>query len=123
MPIIRATEATTYEVHGSTFRSYVAPSRLQTDVCTWQVEVPPNLQGARHRPSRDEVLRVLSGQLVVSTDGESPTLHAGDVAFIRAGSDLRLDGGPEGGTAWVCTTPGLEAVMDDGSRITPQWAN
>ena len=123
MPIIRASEATTYEVHGSTFHSYVAPSRLQTDVCTWQVEVPPNLQGATHRPSRDEVIRVLTGQLVASTNGESASLDAGDVVFIRAGSDLRLDGGPEGGTAWVCTTPGLEAVMNDGSRITPPWAN
>jgi len=123
VPIIRATEATTYEFHGSTFYSFVAPSRLQTDVCTWQVEVPPNLQGTTHRPSRDEVLRVLTGRLVVSTGGESTFLDAGDVAFIRAGSDLRLDGGPEGGTAWVCTTPGLEAVMDDGSRITPPWAN
>ena len=123
MTIIRASEATTYEVHGSTFHSYVAPFRLQTDVCTWQVEVPPNLQGATHRPSRNEVLRVLSGQLLVSTNGESTFLDAGDVAFIRAGNDFRLDGGPDGGTAWVCTTPGLEAVMDDGSRITPPWAS
>lgn len=123
MPIIRATEATTYEVHGSTFLSYVAPSRMQTDVCAWQVEVPQNLQGATHRPSRDEVLRVLSGQLIVSTNGESTSVDVGDVVFIRAGSDLRLDGGPEGGKAWVCTTPGLKAVMDDGSRIVPPWAN
>ena len=64
-----------------------------------------------------------TGQLVASTDGESASLDAGDVVFIRAGSDFRLDGGPEGGTAWVCTTPGLEAVMNDGSRITPPWAN
>ena len=84
MPIIRASEATTYEVHGSTFHSYVAPSRQPTDVCTWQVEVPPNLRGATHRPSRDEVLRVLSGQLVVSTDGESGSLDSGDVVFIRS---------------------------------------
>ncbi len=123
MTIIRSTEATTYDVHGSTFHSFVAPSRLPTDVCTWQVDVPPDLQGAAHRPTRDEVLRVLSGQLVVTTDGASASLCAGDVAFIRAGSEFRLDGGPDGGTAWVCTTPGLEAVMDDGSRITPPWAN
>ena len=123
MPIIRADEATSYEVHGSTFHSYVAPSRMQTDVCGWQVEVPPNLEGAAHRPTRDEVLRVLSGQLVVTTDGEITPLQPGDVAFIKAGSALRLDGGPEGGAAWVCTTPGMQAVMEDGSRIAPQWAN
>ena len=123
MPIIRATEATTYEVHGSTFDSYVAPSRFETQVCAWRVEVPPNLEGASHRPTHDEVLLVLTGQLIVTLDGETTTLRVGDVALIQAESELRLSGGPEGGTAWVSTTPGLEAVMGDGSRITPPWAN
>jgi hypothetical protein len=26
-----------------------------------------------------------------------------------------------GATAWVTTSPGFEAVMGDGSRITPPW--
>ena len=29
---------------------------------------------------------------------------------------------PDGATAWVTTTPGLEAVSHDGTRITPPWA-
>jgi hypothetical protein len=36
---------------------------------------------------------------------------------------LRLDGGTAGAAAWVTTTSGLEAVMADGSRIAPPWAN
>jgi quercetin dioxygenase-like cupin family protein len=123
VPIIRATEATTYAVHGSTFDSYVAPSRVETQICAWQVHVPPNLEGAPHRPTRDEVLRVLTGELILTLDGDTTALHVGDVALIPAGSELRLSGSHQGGTAWVSTTPGLEAVMGDGSRITPAWAN
>ena len=123
MPIIRATEAVTYTVHGSSFDSYVAPARFESQICAWQVEVPANLEGSPHRPTRDEVLRVLTGQLVLTLDGETTALSAGDVALVPAGSELALSGGPEGGTAWVSTTPGLEAVMGDGSRLAPPWAN
>lgn len=123
MPIIRADDATTYTVHGSTFDSYVAPSRYESQLCAWQVEVPADLQGAAHRPTRDEVIRVLTGELVVTLEGETASLRAGDVVLVPAGSELRLSGSADGGTAWVSTTPGLEAEMGDGSRIRPPWAN
>ena len=55
--------------------------------------------------------------------GDTASLRAGDVVHVPAGSELQLSGSAEGGTAWVSTTPGLEAVMGDGSRITPPWAN
>ncbi len=39
-----------------------------------------------------------------------------------AGSELRVDSGPDGASAWVTTTAGLEAVTADGTRISPPWA-
>ena len=45
-----------------------------------------------------------------------------DAALVPAGSELKVDGGPAGATAWVTTTPGLEAVTSDGTRISPPWA-
>jgi hypothetical protein len=41
---------------------------------------------------------------------------------VPAGSELRVDAGAEGASAWVTTTPGLEAVTADGGRISPPWA-
>jgi ethanolamine utilization protein EutQ (cupin superfamily) len=69
------------------------------------------------------VLLLLEGELTVTLDGIAAVLAAGDVVLVPAGSELRLDGGKAGATAWVTTTPGLEAVMADGSRIAPPWAN
>jgi hypothetical protein len=42
---------------------------------------------------------------------------------VPAGSELCVDTGPAGASAWVTTTVGLEAVMPDGSRFAPPWAN
>jgi len=65
---------------------------------------------------------VLSGELHVTLDGTTTALHPGDVVLVPADSELRVDAGPDGATAWVTTTPGLEAVTADGTRITPPWA-
>jgi quercetin dioxygenase-like cupin family protein len=112
-----------HQVHGSTFSSFVAPSRGSAQLCAWQLNVPPGLRGVAHRPTREEVLLLLEGELTVTVDGIGTVLTAGDVVFVPANSELRLDGGTAGAAAWVTTTPGLEAVMPDGSRFAPPWAN
>jgi quercetin dioxygenase-like cupin family protein len=122
VPVIDSTEATTFETHGSRFSSYVARSRGSSELCAWRLDVPANLDGVAHRPNREEVLLVLDGELQITLDGAHAELHRGDVALVPANSELRVDAGPLGATAWVTTTPGLEAVMSDGSRIAPPWA-
>ena len=123
MPVIRSADATVHQVHGSTFSSFVAPSRGSAQLCAWQLSVPAGLRGVAHRPSREEVLLLLEGEVTVTLDETATVLAPGDVVLIPANSELRLDGGTAGATAWVTTTPGLEAVMADGSRVTPPWAN
>lgn len=123
MPVVRSADATVHQVHGSTFSSFVAPSRGSAQLCAWQLKVPAGLCGVAHRPTREEVLLLLEGELTVTLDGIATALAAGDVVLVPADSELRLDGGTAGATAWVTTTPGLEAVMADGSRIVPPWAN
>ena len=66
---------------------------------------------------------LLDGELTITLDGTATDLAAGDVVLVPAGSELRVDGGTSDATAWVTTTPGLEAVMADGSRIAPPWAS
>jgi len=122
MPVIRTVDAVPFETHGSRFLSYVSPSRGSSQLCAWQLTVPADLQGVAHRPTREEVLLVLAGELHVTLDGLATALQPGDVVLVPAGSDLRVDAGPEGATAWVTTTPGLEAVTADGTKIAPPWA-
>jgi quercetin dioxygenase-like cupin family protein len=122
MPVIRPTEAVSFETHGSRFLSYVSPSRGSHRLCAWQLSVPADLCGVAHRPTREEVLLVLDGELRVTLDGTTSTLWPGDVVHVPPDAELQVDGGPSGATAWVSTTSGLEAVTADGARLTPPWA-
>jgi quercetin dioxygenase-like cupin family protein len=122
MSVVRPADAVSFTTHGSHFLSYVSPSRGSRELCAWQLTVPPELRGAAHRPTREEVLFVLDGELHVTLDGRTSALHHGDVVLVPAGSELRVDAGPAGARAWVTSTPGLEAVTADGTRISPPWA-
>ncbi|NYJ74031.1 cupin domain-containing protein [Allobranchiibius huperziae] len=122
MPTFTPADADVHSVHGSTFSSFVRTDSGSADLCAWKLDVPPGLTGVAHRPSNEEVILVLAGQLIVTLDGESSTLQTGSVALVPAGSTLRVDTGPVGATAWVTTTAGLHATLPDGSSMAPPWA-
>lgn len=122
MPIYAPTDSTEFTTHGSTFTAYVNPTRGSTDLCAWRLTIPPNVTGAAHRPSREEVLLVLDGLLRITVDDDTQALGPGAVIHVPGGSLLQVDTGVEGGSAWVTTTPGLTARLPDGTTITPPWA-
>ena len=122
MPVVHPADAALFETHGSRFLSFVSPSKGSSQLCAWQLTVPANLRGVAHRPTREEVLLVLDGELQVTLDGTYSALHPGDALLVPPDSELRVDAGPDGASAWVTTTPGLEAVTGDGARISPPWA-
>jgi mannose-6-phosphate isomerase-like protein (cupin superfamily) len=123
MSVVRAIDAVEHHAHGSSFSSFVAPSRGSAQLCAWRLSVPAHVKGVPHRPTREEVLLILDGAVRVTVDGETSDLAPGDVAVVPAGSELCVDTGPAGASAWVTTTGGLEAVMPDGNRFAPPWAN
>jgi len=122
MPVLRPVDAVRHEAHGAAFHTLVAPSRGSSELCAWRLEVPPGQVGAPHRPSREEVLLVLGGDLTVTLDGDTSPVAAGDVVLVPAGAELRVDGGAAAASVWVTTSPGLEAELADGSRLAPPWA-
>lgn len=121
MPVLPV-PATSFHVHGSRFTSFVGASSGSAELRAWKLEVPANTSGAEHRPTREEILLVLSGPLHVTLDGVTAEAAEGDVIHVAAGSSLRLDTGRAAASAWVTTTPGLEAVLEDGTRLSPPWA-
>jgi quercetin dioxygenase-like cupin family protein len=122
MPVIRASEAVVHEMHGARFTAYAAPARGSEELCAWRIDVPPGNSGVAHAITREEVVFVLSGAMDVTLDGVGSTLRPGDAAVLPAGATVRVDNpGDEPATAWVTTSVGLEARLDDGSRIVPPW--
>jgi quercetin dioxygenase-like cupin family protein len=121
MPLVTSSDAEVFEVHGARFSSYVRPSCGSDQLCAWRVDVPAGQQGAPHRPSREEVICCIAGELTITLDGAVHSLRPGDAAYVPANSEIRLDGGPSGGAAWTTTLAGMQATMSDGSQFRPAW--
>lgn len=122
MTTYSAAEGEQFRTHGNTFTSFASSARGSSQLCAWRLQVPAGLNGVPHRPSREEVLLVLQGLLRVHIDGEYADLEPGSVAVVPAGVSFCVDGGPQGGTAWVSTSSGLTAITEDGTVMAPPWA-
>jgi quercetin dioxygenase-like cupin family protein len=121
MPIYSSTDADDFQAHGSRFSSFVRSARGASSLCAWRLDVEPNTAGVAHRPSHEEVILLLRGQLRVTLDGISRDVASGGVIHVPAGSEFNVDGGPDGATAWVTTTAGLTATIGEQTMVPP-WA-
>jgi quercetin dioxygenase-like cupin family protein len=123
MSVLSAAVATTHETHGARFISYVNPTMGSTELCAWKLEIPADTTGVPHTVTHEEVLFVLNGQLLVHLDDAPPQrARAGDAIFVPAGTRFSVDNPAEQpAAAWVSTSVGLKAELDDGSRIAPPW--
>jgi quercetin dioxygenase-like cupin family protein len=124
MPVVRASEAVTHEIHGARFVSYATPLTGSKELCAWRGEIPAGTKAPAHTVNREEIFHLLDGELLVTLDGRTDRIRAGDTLIINPGATLAVEN-PTDRTAvsWVTTSIGLEAVLADGTRITPPWAN
>ncbi|MGI5453518.1 cupin domain-containing protein [Streptomyces sp. CA-249302] len=124
MPIIRTSEAVTHEIHGARFVSYATPLTGSKELCAWRGEIPPGTKAPLHTVNREEIFHLLVGELLITLDGRTDRITAGDTLIVNPGATLGVEN-PTDQTAisWVTTSIGLEAELADGTRITPPWAN
>ncbi|MFI9807097.1 cupin domain-containing protein [Streptomyces sp. NPDC052301] len=124
MPVIRSSEAVTHEIHGARFVSYATPLTGSKELCAWRGEIPPGTQAPAHTVSREEIFHLLVGDLLITLDGRTERISAGDTVIVGAGATLAVEN-PTDHTAisWVTTSVGLTAELADGTLVTPPWAN
>ncbi|MCD9877519.1 cupin domain-containing protein [Streptomyces guryensis] len=124
MPVVRTSQAVTHEIHGARFVSYATPLAGSKELCAWRGEIPAGTRAPVHTVSREEIFHLLIGELLITLDGRTDRITAGDTVIVNPGATLGVEN-PTDQTAisWVTTSIGLEAVLEDGSRITPPWAN
>ncbi|MDO0931908.1 cupin domain-containing protein [Streptomyces sp. DG2A-72] len=124
MPVIRPTDAVTHEIHGARFVSYATPRTGSKELCAWRGEIPPGTKAPAHTVNREEILHLLDGELLITLDGRTDRVTAGDTLIINPGATFGVEN-PTDRTAltWVTTSIGLEAELADGTRIVPPWAN
>ncbi|MFI9614002.1 cupin domain-containing protein [Streptomyces sp. NPDC052023] len=124
MPVVRSSEAVTHDLHGARFVSYATPRTGSRELCAWRGEIPAGTRAPAHMVTREEILHLLTGDLLVTLDGESTRITAGDTVIVNPGATFAVEN-PADRTAvtWVTTSVGLRAELADGTRIAPPWAN
>ncbi|MFR0356441.1 cupin domain-containing protein [Streptomyces sediminimaris] len=124
MPVIRTSQAVTHEIHGARFVSYATPLTGSRELCAWRGEIPPRTEAPVHTVSREEIFHLLVGELLITLDGRTERVTAGDTVVVNPGTALGVENpGDQTAISWVTTSIGLEAELADGTRITPPWAN
>jgi quercetin dioxygenase-like cupin family protein len=124
MPVVRSSEGVTHEIHDARFVSYASPRVGSRELCAWRGEIPAGTRAPAHTVNREELFHVLVGELLITLDGHTERVSAGDTVIINPGATLAVEN-PADHTAlsWVTTSVGLEAELADGTVITPPWAN
>ncbi|MGJ5750498.1 mannose-6-phosphate isomerase-like protein (cupin superfamily) [Streptomyces puniciscabiei] len=124
MPVVRSSQATTHEIHGARFVSYATPLTGSKELCAWRGEIPAGTKAPAHTVNREEIFHLLVGELLITLDGRTERIGAGDTVIVGPGTAFGVEN-PTDHTAlsWVTTSIGLEAELADGTRITPPWAN
>ncbi|MFF4044228.1 cupin domain-containing protein [Streptomyces sp. NPDC001816] len=124
MPVVRSSEAVTHEIHGARFVSYATPLAGSKELCAWRGEIPPGTKAPAHTVNREEIFHLLIGELLITLDGRTERISAGDTVIINPGATLAVEN-PTDHTAisWVTTSVGLTAELADGTVLTPPWAN
>jgi quercetin dioxygenase-like cupin family protein len=124
MPVIRSSEAVTHEIHGARFVSYATPLTGSKELCAWRGEIPAGTKAPAHTVNREEIFHLLIGELLITLDGHTDRITAGDTVIVNPGATLGVENPTEQtAISWVTTSIGLEAELEDGTRITPPWAN
>ena len=123
MPVIRSTEGTVYDIHGTTFTAYANSATGSTELCAWNGSIPPAQPGTEHRISKEEIFLVRVGTPRFTVDGVELDTAPGDVVVAPAGSLLKVENpGDQDADIWVTTSTGLTAKLADGSHLAPPWA-
>ncbi|MEG3629210.1 cupin domain-containing protein [Streptomyces poriticola] len=124
MPVVRPSDTVTHEIHGARFVSYAAPRTGSRELAAWRGEIPAGTRAPAHTVDREEILHLLDGELLITLDGRTEHITAGDTVIVGRGTTLAVEN-PADGTAvtWVTTSVGLRAELADGTLLAPPWAN
>ncbi|MEV8562161.1 cupin domain-containing protein [Streptomyces sp. NPDC051917] len=124
MPVVRSSEATTHEIHGARFVPYATPLTGSKELCAWRGEIPAGTKAPAHTVNHEEIFHLLVGELLITLDGRTERIGAGDTVIVNPGTTFAVEN-PTDHTAlsWVTTSVALQAELADGTRITPPWAN
>src|SRR4051812_24930055 len=127
MTIITSAEAPVFDVPGSTFTAYAAPSRGAEQVSLWCVELAPGTASPLHYMDCEEIFFALAGRATVTIDERTHALAARDCLILPAGTAFTLhvaDADADGPFRAIACMPagGRATMVPEGGTFAPPWA-
>jgi mannose-6-phosphate isomerase-like protein (cupin superfamily) len=124
MSVVHAPAAPTHALGGTTFTSLATPSRGGTDdTSLWRVSIAPGTPPTPHSLTREEVFVVLSGSADVIIADARSTARTGDAIVVPPDVRFQLANATDQPLELLCCLPvGGQARLDDGTLLTPPWA-
>src|SRR3954454_19424638 len=112
MPLIKRTDAPTFDAGGTSVIAYASPSRGAAEVSVWQIELAPGSTSPRHHMDREEVFLGVSGFAVAEVGGVEYQRGAGDGLTLPAVTEFTLHSpGQEPYRALACVRAGAQATI------------
>lgn len=123
MPLIKAAAAPTFETPFMTATGLAAPSRGSKENSVWRFTISPGSPGHEHAVSREEIFVCLSGQAVVTTNGQTHDFAAGDTLVIPPDVPFKLAVPGDEPFEGVAILPvGGQALVPGQEPLSPPWA-
>ena len=123
MPVIHPPTEPTHAIGGTRFTSLATPSRGSTDLSLWRVAIAPGTEPTPHALTREEIFVVLSGTAEVIIDGNPEAAGEGDAIVVPRETRFSLANAGDESLELLCCLPiGGQARLEDGSVLTPPWA-
>lgn len=112
----------TFTVDGTLFNAFAAPSTGSRENSVWMVSVAPGTEGVTHAVTREEIFIALEGSAQVRSGGQVHELRAGGAMILPAHSAFALGNITDAVFRAVAVLPvGGQAILADGSAISPPW--
>jgi quercetin dioxygenase-like cupin family protein len=121
VPIVRSTDAPTFDLQGSTVTGLASPSRGATETMTYTIAMPADATLPRHRHDHEEVFYVSAGALVAVLGEDQTPVGAGDAVIIPAGVWHHSFTESESATLVVAMPSGTRFMPVDGGDRLPPW--
>ena len=124
MTVIRQADLRYIETPGGNYGAAVAtPSKGAVDVSIIRQRQTPGGANPSHTHDREEVMLILSGDVIVVLDAEPVTLSTGDSLIIPAGTAHQIENRSAGDAEWLLLAPsGVEFIKSTGEKVSPPWA-
>jgi mannose-6-phosphate isomerase-like protein (cupin superfamily) len=123
MPIIKSSEAPTFDHGDLVVTGLASPSRGSRETSTWRLVLAPGCAGTQHSVDREEIFVVLAGSAVATLDGRDMAVAAGDTLIVPPHTPFAL-ANPNGAPceALAIFPVGGCAQLPASEPFVPPWA-